>query len=53
VIKEAQVVVHEGHQPDLLADLLDADVLAGEHRAEIDPSLATTPNSMKVMRFPE
>jgi hypothetical protein len=24
VIEEAQIVVHEGHQPDLLGDLLDA-----------------------------
>ena len=36
VIEEAQVVVHEAHQPDLLGDLLDADVLSGEHLTEID-----------------
>lgn len=36
MIKEAQVVVHEGHHPDLLADFRDADVLTGEYGAEID-----------------
>ena len=30
MIEEAQIVVHEGHQPDLFRDLLDADRLTGE-----------------------
>jgi hypothetical protein len=37
-IKEAQIVVHEGHDPDLLGDLFDPDLLSGEHMAEIDLS---------------
>ena len=32
--------MHEGHEPDLLADLLDADALSREDHTEID--LATT-----------
>jgi hypothetical protein len=36
VIEEAQVVVHEADEPDLVGHLLDADVLAGEHGAEMD-----------------
>jgi hypothetical protein len=35
VIEEAQVVVHEAHQPDLFRNLVDADVLTGEDLAEI------------------
>jgi hypothetical protein len=30
--------VHKADQPDFIADLLDADVLAGEQGAEIDLS---------------
>src|SRR5262245_32308892 len=30
MIEESQVVVHEGHEPDLLGDLLDADCLTSE-----------------------
>jgi hypothetical protein len=26
----------KGHQPDLLADLFDADTLTGEHQTQID-----------------
>ena len=33
VIKEPQVVVHKTHQPDLLRDFLDADILSGEDLA--------------------
>jgi hypothetical protein len=36
MIKKPQVVVHKAHQPDLLRDLHNADVLSGEHLAEID-----------------
>jgi hypothetical protein len=36
VIEEAQIVLHKAHQPHLVADLLDAHVLAGEDGAEID-----------------
>ena len=36
VIEEAQVVFHEANEPYFIAHLLDADVLAGEHGAEID-----------------
>jgi len=28
---------HEADQPDLISDLLNADVLCGEDRTEIDP----------------
>ena len=28
--------MHEGHEPDALVDLLDADVLPGENGAEVD-----------------
>jgi hypothetical protein len=36
VIEECQIVLHKAHQPHLVADLLDADVLAGEDRTQID-----------------
>ena len=36
MIEEAQVVLHKGDEPDFIAHLLDADVLAGEDGAEID-----------------
>ena len=36
VVEVAEIVVHEADQPNLLADLLDADALAGEDGAEID-----------------
>ena len=35
MIKEPQVVVHKGYQPDLLCDFLDADILSGEDLTEI------------------
>ena len=34
--RSTQIVVHEGHEPDPLRDLRDADVLVGEDTAEID-----------------
>ena len=40
MIKEPQIVVHKGHEPDFLCDLLDADILPGEDGAQVD--LATT-----------
>jgi hypothetical protein len=40
VIEEAQVVFHKADQPDFIANLLDADVLAGEDGAEIDLAAA-------------
>jgi hypothetical protein len=36
LIEEPQVVVHEAHQPDLLGNLLDADLLASEHVTQVD-----------------
>jgi hypothetical protein len=36
VIEEANIVVHESHQPDFFADLPNADILTGEHRAQVD-----------------
>jgi len=36
VIEEAQIVVHEGHQPDLLCDFFDAHCLTGKCMTEID-----------------
>ena len=35
IVFAAQIVLHEGHQPDALADLRDADVLPGKDVAEI------------------
>ncbi len=45
VIEEAQIVVHEGHQPDLLGDLFDADRLAGKGMTQVDlsPTQADAP----------
>jgi hypothetical protein len=40
LIEEAQVVLHKAHQPHPVADLLDADVLAGKDGAEVDLALA-------------
>ena len=42
MIEEAQIVVHEGHQPDLLCDLLDAHCLSCEGVTEIDLAPAQT-----------
>ena len=36
VVKEPQVVMHEGDEPDALADLFDADGLASQGFAEAD-----------------
>ena len=36
MIEEAQVVVHETHQPDLVRDFADADGLTGEDMAKAD-----------------
>ena len=36
MIEEAQVVLHKADEPDFIANLLDADVLASEGGAEID-----------------
>ena len=35
VVKVPQIVVHEGDEPDALADLCDTDVLAGKDVAQI------------------
>jgi hypothetical protein len=40
VIEEAQIVVHEGHKPDLLGDFLDAHCLPGKSMIKIDPAFA-------------
>jgi hypothetical protein len=36
VVEEPQVVMHEGDEPDALADLFDSDGLAGQGLAEAD-----------------
>ena len=36
MIEETEVVLHEADEPDVVADLLDTDVLPGEHGAEVD-----------------
>src|SRR5256886_16223690 len=36
VVEVAEIVVHEGDQPDFLAHLLDAHLLPGEYGAEVD-----------------
>ena len=36
MIEESQVVLHEGDEPELVADLPHADVLTGEDGAEVD-----------------
>jgi hypothetical protein len=44
MIEEPQVVVHKPDHPDLLADLLDTDVLSSEDDTEIDfPAPDTQP----------
>jgi hypothetical protein len=39
VVEVSQVVVHEADEPDALVGLPDADLLAGEDRAEVDLAL--------------
>ena len=36
VIEEAQVVLHKPHQPDLVFDLVHADLLSRESLAQVD-----------------
>ena len=36
MVEVAEIIVHKADEPNLLADLLDADALAGEDGAEID-----------------
>ena len=36
MVEVAEIIVHEADEPNVLADLLDADALAGEDGAEID-----------------
>ena len=44
VVEVAQIVVHEGDEPDALADLRHADVLSGKDVAEIDlPAVEADP----------
>jgi hypothetical protein len=40
VIEETQVVFHKAYQPDFVAHLFHADVLAGEDGAEVNLALA-------------
>jgi len=35
-VEEAQIILHEADKPDLVVDLLDAGLLAGEDRAEVN-----------------
>ena len=39
MVEVAQVVVHEGDEPDFIAHLLDSQVLSGEHLTDVDLSL--------------
>src|SRR5215813_10230152 len=36
VVEIAEIVIHEGNEPDILAHLFDAHLLASEYDAEID-----------------
>ena len=36
VIEVAEIVLHEADEPDLVADLYDADHLAGKYDAQVD-----------------
>jgi len=36
IVEVAQIIVHEGDEPNLFAHLFDSDVLTGEDHAEID-----------------
>ena len=36
MIEVSEIVLHEGDEPDLVVDLLDADVLTGEDGGEVD-----------------
>ena len=36
IVEVAQIVLHEGDEPDALAHLRHADVLPGKHLAQID-----------------
>ena len=42
MIEEPQIVIHKADEPDSIADLLDAHVLASEDGAEIDLSASET-----------
>ena len=44
-VKEAEIIVHEADEPDLVSDLSYPHILDGEHRAEVDlaPSDADPP----------
>jgi hypothetical protein len=44
VVEVAEIVVHEGNEPDVLGDLLDPDILAGKDLTEVDlPALVADP----------
>ncbi len=51
MVKEPQVVMHEGDEPDALADLFDSDGLAGQGLAEADffRSMQSLPQRVIVM----
>ena len=36
-IEISEIVVHEADEPNALVDFLDAKLLAGQHRGDIDP----------------
>ncbi len=36
MVEVSEIIVHKADQPNLLADLFDADALAGEDEVEID-----------------
>ncbi len=35
MVENPQIILHEADEPDLVGDLLDADLLASEDRAEV------------------
>ncbi len=42
MVEVAKIVLHEANEPYTVADLLDADLLAGEHGAQVDfPAFVT------------
>ncbi len=53
MIKETEIVLHEADEPDVVADLLDTDVLPGEHGAEVELLLVEANASAACHRLAE
>lgn len=48
VVEGAEIVVHEGDEPEMVVDLLHAHVLAGKDLAQIDlPALVADPPAVR------